>query len=177
VLRSCRSFYQLILWWIMAVKRLNSVTIISFRVHYDSLLTNRLNYCRISSEHRFLVSSPPGLMIIFDCSNDHCSLIILSFDVVCELLVTQYRSHDSWVGIATDCTSGVRISSGARLYSTMSRPALRPTQPPFQWAPGPFSLGVKLQGCEPDHSHPSSAQVKNSGAVPPLPHTSLWSGA
>jgi hypothetical protein len=29
------------------------------------------------------------------------------------------------------------------LFSTTSRPALRPTQPPIQWIPGTISLGVK----------------------------------
>jgi hypothetical protein len=35
------------------------------------------------------------------------------------------------------------------------RPALRPTQPPIKWV-----LGVKRQGREPDHSPPTSAEVK-----------------
>jgi hypothetical protein len=42
----------------------------------------------------------------------------------------------------------------------MSRPALGPTQPPIQWVPGAFSLGVKQPGHEADHSSPSSAKVK-----------------
>jgi hypothetical protein len=35
-----------------------------------------------------------------------------------------------------------------------------PTQTPIQWVPGALSLGVKLLGCEADHSLPSSAKVK-----------------
>jgi hypothetical protein len=31
--------------------------------------------------------------------------------------------------------------------------------------------GVKQQGHEDDHSHPSSAEVKNGEAITPLPHT------
>jgi hypothetical protein len=31
------------------------------------------------------------------------------------------------------------------------------------------SPGVKRQGCEADHSSPSSAEVKNGRAIPPLP--------
>jgi hypothetical protein len=55
------------------------------------------------------------------------------------------------------------------LFSTASRPALRSTQPPL-------SPGVKRPGREADHSPPSSAEVKNSGVVPPLPHTTSWRG-
>jgi hypothetical protein len=38
--------------------------------------------------------------------------------------------------------------------------ALEPTQPPIQWVPGAFSLGIKRPGREADHSPPSSAEVK-----------------
>jgi hypothetical protein len=55
------------------------------------------------------------------------------------------------------------------LFSTTSRPTLGPTQPPIQWVPGAPSPGVKRQGRETDHSPPSSAEVKNGGAIPPLP--------
>jgi hypothetical protein len=44
--------------------------------------------------------------------------------------------------------------------STLSRPALGPTQPPVQWVPGALSPGVKWLGYEADHSLPSSAEVK-----------------
>jgi hypothetical protein len=52
----------------------------------------------------------------------------------------------------------------------MSRTGLGPTQPPIQWIPGVVSPGVKQQGCESDHSLPSSAEVKNGGAIHPFPH-------
>jgi hypothetical protein len=34
--------------------------------------------------------------------------------------------------------------------------------------------GLKQQGREADHSPPSSGEVKNGGAIPPLPHTFSW---
>jgi hypothetical protein len=46
------------------------------------------------------------------------------------------------------------------LFTTVSRTALRPTQPPIQWVPGAPSLGIKRPGSEADHSPPSSAEVK-----------------
>jgi hypothetical protein len=49
---------------------------------------------------------------------------------------------------------------GTFLFTTASRTALWPTQPPIQWVPGALSLGVKWLGCEADHSTPSSAKVK-----------------
>jgi hypothetical protein len=48
------------------------------------------------------------------------------------------------------------------LFTTLSRPALGPTQPPIQCVPGAVSLRVKRPGREADHSLPSSAEVKNA---------------
>jgi hypothetical protein len=36
--------------------------------------------------------------------------------------------------------------------------------------------GVKQTGRETDHSPAFSSDVKNGGAIPPLPHTSSWCG-
>jgi hypothetical protein len=63
------------------------------------------------------------------------------------------------------------------LFSTASTPALGPTQPPIQWVPGVLSPGIKRQEREADHSPPSSAEVKNGGAIPPLLRMSSWRGA
>jgi hypothetical protein len=49
---------------------------------------------------------------------------------------------------------------GIFLFTTASRIALGPTQPPIQWVPGALSLGVKQPGSEADYSLPSSAKVK-----------------
>jgi hypothetical protein len=51
---------------------------------------------------------------------------------------------------------GMEIS----LFTTASRTALVPTQPPIQLVPGALSLGVKRPGLEADYSPPSSAEVK-----------------
>jgi hypothetical protein len=48
------------------------------------------------------------------------------------------------------------------IFTTASRMALGPTQPPIQWVHGVLSLGVKRPGREADHSPPSSAEVKNA---------------
>jgi hypothetical protein len=41
---------------------------------------------------------------------------------------------------------------------------------------GDFLPGLERPGREADHSPPSHAEIKNVGAVPPLPHTSSWCG-
>jgi hypothetical protein len=59
--------------------------------------------------------------------------------------------------------------------STASRPALEPTQAPIQRVPGAVSPGVQRTGREINHLHPSGAEVKNDGAIPPLRNTFSWS--
>jgi hypothetical protein len=66
-----------------------------------------------------------------------------------------------------------RQGLGIFLFTTAaSRPALGPTQPPFQRVPGVHSLGVKRPGRDDaDHAPPSSAEVKNAWnytSTPPI---------
>jgi hypothetical protein len=58
--------------------------------------------------------------------------------------------------------SRVRFPAGAGkfLFTTASITALGPIQPPIEWVPGALSLGIKRPGREADHSHSSSAEVK-----------------
>jgi hypothetical protein len=63
------------------------------------------------------------------------------------------------------------------LFFTTSISALGPAHLPIQWVPGALSPGVKRLGREVDHSPPSSAEVKNGEAIPPLPHESSWYSA
>jgi hypothetical protein len=71
-----------------------------------------------------------------------------------------------------------RRALGILLFTTASRTALEPTQPPIQWVPGALSLGVMRQGLEADHSPPSSAEVKECVELYlHSPNTSSWHGA
>jgi len=55
----------------------------------------------------------------------------------------------------------VQFPTGAgNFFTTASRTALGPTQPPTQRVPGVISLGVKWPRREAEHSPPSSAEVK-----------------
>jgi hypothetical protein len=85
---------------------------------------------------------------------------------------------DSSVDMATGWTARVRFPGVQHfLFSTASRPALGPIQPSVQWLPRDLSPEVKRLVREADHAPPSSAEVKNGGAIPPLPHTSSWHSA
>jgi hypothetical protein len=53
-----------------------------------------------------------------------------------------------------------RQGLGIFLFTTVSKTALGPTQPPIQWVPRSLSLRVQRLGREADHSPPSSAEVK-----------------
>jgi hypothetical protein len=64
-----------------------------------------------------------------------------------------------------DRAIGVRSPAGAeRIFplSSVSRPALGPTQPPVQWVPGVLSPAVNERpGRDADHSPLSCAEVEN----------------
>jgi hypothetical protein len=62
-----------------------------------------------------------------------------------------------------------RWGLGIFLFTTASRTALGPTQPPIKWVPGALSLGVNRSGREADHSPPSSAEVKNAWSYTSTP--------
>jgi hypothetical protein len=64
------------------------------------------------------------------------------------------------------------------LFTTASRTALGPTEPPVQWVPAALSLGVKRWGREADQSPPSSAEVKEwVDLYLDSPNTPSWRGA
>jgi hypothetical protein len=71
-----------------------------------------------------------------------------------------------------------RWGQGIFLFTTASRTALGPTQPPIQWVSVALSLGVKRPGREADHSPPSSAEAKECVELYlHSPNTPSWRGA
>jgi hypothetical protein len=94
------------------------------------------------------------------------------------------KSRDSSVGIALGYGLDYRASRvrflaglGIFLFTTASRTALGPTQPPIQCVPGALSLGVKRLRREPDHSPPSSAKAKKCVELYlHSPNTPSWRG-
>jgi hypothetical protein len=93
-------------------------------------------------------------------------------------LFSNYRSS---VGIATGYWLDHRGSIRGRDKKFFSTPE----RSDRLWGPVSYPMGtggsllpgVKRQGREADHTPPSSAEVKNGGAIRPLPHISLWRGA
>jgi hypothetical protein len=81
----------------------------------------------------------------------------------------RFRSRISLVGIATGWTTGVRFLVRARDFSL-----LHSVQTGFQAYLASYLMGTgrSIPGDrEADHSPPSSTDVKNGGAIPPLSHT------
>jgi hypothetical protein len=68
-----------------------------------------------------------------------------------------------------------RVGECFRLHSVQTDSGVHSAS--YTMSTGDFSRGVKPPGREADNSPASSAEVKNVGAVPALPHTSLWCGA
>jgi hypothetical protein len=61
-------------------------------------------------------------------------------------------------------TAGVRFQAKASDFS-------------IQQVPEAISLELKQPGCEANRSPPSSEELNNGGAVPPLLHASSWRNA
>jgi hypothetical protein len=68
---------------------------------------------------------------------------------------------------------GLHVRGFGIRSSIASNPSPGLNQMNIQWVPEVVSPWVKLQGREADHS-PSSVDVKDGSAVPPLSHTPSW---
>jgi hypothetical protein len=96
--------------------------------------------------------------------------------VIISLFIITSKSRDSSVGIALGYgldDRGLGFDSrrgwGIFLFTTTSRTALGPTQPPIQWVPGALSLGVKRPRREANHIPPSSAEVTKAWSYTSTP--------
>jgi hypothetical protein len=77
-----------------------------------------------------------------------------------------------------DHKGGLRFLTGKRNFSVTYSVQTGPGDNPISYQMGTevFFQGVKRPGREPNHSAPSSAEVKNDWALPPLPSKSSWCG-
>jgi hypothetical protein len=67
--------------------------------------------------------------------------------------------------------AGVQFPEGTRDFSLLKsiQTCSGALQSLIQWVLGALSPRIKQVVCEADRSHPSSAKVKNGGAISPLP--------
>jgi hypothetical protein len=84
-------------------------------------------------------------------------------------LVSKGDSDDDCVVGPNICALEAKFTSEFPCFTTASRPALGPTQPPIQWVLGALFLVVKRPGREADHSPPSSAEVRNAWSYTSTP--------
>jgi hypothetical protein len=86
------------------------------------------------------------------------------------------KTRDSATGRAKGLTVWSRLPQGqdsSLLHSNQTASWAHPA-PCLMGAGGTIYPGFKWLGRGADYSPPSSAEVKNGGALPPLPHMSSW---
>jgi hypothetical protein len=86
----------------------------------------------------------------------------------------RFGSWDSSVGIATGWTARVRFQTVQEFSLLHVVHTGSGAHQAYLMGTGAVYTGVKRPGREADYSPPSSAEVMNGGAMPPLPHTSSW---
>jgi hypothetical protein len=121
---------------------------------------------RLQNTHRCL--SRPRYFFLFGLQEEP-HVIVMAFRQ-CTLLFLRRREWRVWIIVVPGFDS--QREMGIFLFSTASRPALGPTQPPIQW-----KTGLKQPGPKAYHSPPSSTEVKNGLFCTSTPNTSTWFGA
>jgi hypothetical protein len=92
-----------------------------------------------------------------------------------KLLLLISRSHDSSV----DITTGYGLDGRGSIAGKGKTSLLHSVQTDSGALPAWYQMGNggTFPGSEADHSPPSRAEVKNGGAIPPLPHMYSRRGA
>jgi hypothetical protein len=121
------------------------------------------------------------------CATIHSTVtkLLIVFHSFVDYLTTSYQFQKPGRLSDTALSCGLddrgfesRRRVGIYLFTTASRPALRPTQSLIQWVSWALTLGVKLSGREADHSPLSSAEVKECVELYlHSPNTPSWRGA
>jgi hypothetical protein len=93
---------------------------------------------------------------------------------ITEDVLHDLRSRNSSVGIATGCTTVALFPTGEMDCSLLHTVQISPgtNQSVIQLVPDALSQDLKGLGRKADNSPQSSDEIKNDGAIPPLPHTS-----
>jgi hypothetical protein len=135
---------------------------------------SQINYAHISRKLETSLRSEQSLV--------H-AIYTKAHEPICYARKLHKNSNHPYCGIALgfrldDREFKSRQGLGILLFSTASRTALGPVQPPIQWVRGALSLGVNPPGREADHSPPSRAEVKEWMELYLYsPNMSSWRGA
>jgi hypothetical protein len=90
----------------------------------------------------------------------------------------QHSRYSNWLRLDD---RGVGVPSPGRvknfLFSTSSRPALGPTQPPIEWVPGVLSQGVKRGGVKLTTHLQLVPRSRKCGSIHQLLHMPSWRSA
>jgi hypothetical protein len=92
---------------------------------------------------------------------------------IIQLVAERYTGNQLLTAVLAHLTitTGFDFRQVLGIFTTASRPALGPTQPPILWVPRALSLGVKRPGRKADHSPHLALRLRKSAAIPPLPHS------
>jgi hypothetical protein len=115
--------------------------------------------------------------------SSHCTRQYISYADETNSEWTQNRNNrkpelvvnwDSSVGWATTLRIGWLRFDSRHWHENFLSSKTSTTQPPIHCVQGALSSDIKRPGREADHSPPSSAEVKNGGAIPPLLRMPSW---
>jgi hypothetical protein len=115
---------------------------------------NGIHMAQNSVQWRNVVSKITNIRVSYNANNFLTSWVTINGGLRSVAFFSNYLFLFGVLGFDS------RRGLGIFLFTTWSRTALGPTQPPIQWVPGVLSLGTKRLGRETDHSPPSSAEVK-----------------
>jgi hypothetical protein len=152
--------------------------ILFFKINFNIIIPFRLGLLSNSSGFptKTCVLFPATMRAIFSAHFILLNLIIVKHLVrthIMEHLITQFCTPSCYRVPLTSLRSS-NPGSGKRFFST-------PQLPDWLWDPpillsigykGLFSGGVQRPWPECNHSQLSNVEVKNNGAIPPLPHMS-----
>lgn len=135
--------------------------------HYPGIIVHTLIASTYSATAFEIVTDP------------YCQQMQFSYVFISTQIWNHLLSRDSSVVIVTWYWLGCDFRQRKKIfsYSTDSRSALGPSQPPVERVPGALSSGAKQPGLEAGHSPLSNVEVRNVGAIHQLPHTSSWTDA
>jgi hypothetical protein len=92
----------------------------------------------------------------------------MGFQVLSVVNSSRHSSVCRATGYGLDGQGWIQSRSKVFLYSTVSKPVLKPIQPLIHLVSGALFLRVKWPRREADHSPPFNAEVKNGGATTPF---------